>query len=304
MMYVSAPIWQMMRGSIIVFTTLFSKFFLKRQLKMYNWISVGVSVCGLALVGLSAILDSEPEHKEKIKKHGSSGVAFGIFFVVLSQAFAAGQMVLEELFLKERNFPAPQIVGTEGIFGIMYMIFLLILMALIPGSDNGSYENSLDSLYKMAHSFELDCFIIIYSISIAFYNFLGVTITSHFSAVHRTLIDSLRTVVVWFVDLLTFYVISENFGDRWKPHTYLQLMGFVLLFLGSLLYNAVIKIPGLEYPCIQAHELESSIVDIDEHLIDHGEWEEAADATRKGSDLELRTSGSTEPFDASDSDPL
>jgi hypothetical protein len=189
------------------------------------------------------------------------------------------------------KIPAPQIVGTEGIFGIMYMIFLLILMSLIPGSDNGSYENSLDSLYKMAHSFELDCFIITYSISIAFYNFLGVTITSHFSAVHRTLIDSLRTVVVWFVDLFTFYTISSNFGDKWKPHTYLELLGFIVLFLGSLLYNAVIKIPGLEYPSIQAHELETSIVDMDEHLINNSEWEEADDTTQKRGDVELRVSG-------------
>jgi len=304
MVYVSAPIWQMMRGSIIVFTSLFSKFFLKRQLKTYNWVAIGVSVCGLALVGLSAILDSSPEHEEKQKKYGTSGVAFGIFFVVFSQAFAAGQMVLEELLLKERNFPAPQIVGTEGVFGIIYMIVLLILMTLIPGSDNGSYENSLDSLYKVAHSFELDCFVIVYSISIAFYNFLGVTITSHFSAVHRTLIDSLRTVVVWFVDLFTFYAISKNFGDRWRPHTYLELVGFIILFVGSLLYNAVIKIPGLEYPAIQAHEIETSIVDIDEHLISNSEWEEADDS-RHSRELEIRIAhGTHDLLEESETEPL
>lgn len=59
MIYISSSIWQMMRGSIIVFTSLFSVFFLDRKLYAYHWVAVLVTVIGLSFVGLSAVLDQK-----------------------------------------------------------------------------------------------------------------------------------------------------------------------------------------------------------------------------------------------------
>ena len=75
----------------------------------------------------------------------------------------------EELFVK--TYPPPQVVGSEGMFGIVYMLGILTAMYLAPGSDNGSFENAVDSLYKMKSTPKLDSFIFVYMVSIAFYNF-------------------------------------------------------------------------------------------------------------------------------------
>merc|ERR1719456_1409081 len=57
MLYISASVWQMMRGSLIVFTSMLSVIFLKRKLYCYNYLAVFTCTFGLFLVGLSAVLD-------------------------------------------------------------------------------------------------------------------------------------------------------------------------------------------------------------------------------------------------------
>merc|ERR1719296_648176 len=107
----------MMRGSVIVFTSILSVTCLGPKLYCYNWVAVSTSVCGLVLVGYSAVLDSGGAD--------SQNVFLGIFFTILGQAFTATQMVAEELFVKKYHAPAEQVVGSEGIWGIMIMIVLL-----------------------------------------------------------------------------------------------------------------------------------------------------------------------------------
>ena len=74
-----------------------------------------------------------------------------------------------------------QIIGSEGLFGVGYMAVLLVAFQLIPGDDNGSYENTEDSLYKIKETPSLWFFIVPYTLSIAFYNSCGATITKEYS---------------------------------------------------------------------------------------------------------------------------
>jgi len=51
-------------------------------------------------------------------------------------------------------------------------------------------------------------------------------------------LDSIRTVVIWAVDLIV----------GWEKFQYLQIIGFVLLILGTMFYNEVIVIKWLGVP--------------------------------------------------------
>jgi len=74
-------------------------------------------------------------------------------------------------------------------------------------------------------------------ISIAFFNFAGVSVTKELSATTRMVLDSIRTMVIWMVSL----------GVHWQHFHYLQLIGFTLLIIGMCLYNNVIIVPALQY---------------------------------------------------------
>lgn len=238
MMYINAAVWQMMRGSLIIFTAILTRTALRKQLDAYKWVAVLVSATGLALVGTAAILDSGNSQKN---------VPLGIFFTILSQFFAACQMVVEEFFVKSYQAPPEQCVGSEGVWGIGIMTIVLTVMYFIPGGDAGSYENVGDSVYMLFHSGTIMGFMITYLVSISFFNFFGVTISGQVSAQHRTITDALRTSIVWVVQLVLYYSGATLYGTKWEKHSWVELIGFIFLMLGSFINSAVIKVPGLKY---------------------------------------------------------
>ena len=77
-----------------------------------------------------------------------------------------------------------------------------------------------------------------YVLSIAFFNFSGLTISKYSSATSRTIVDTLRTVIVW-----TFFLVMPFVPEDTKEtFSWLQLLGFVILILGGLIYNEILVI--------------------------------------------------------------
>ncbi|XP_067682026.1 solute carrier family 35 member F6-like [Haliotis asinina] len=245
LLYVDASVWQMLRGSIIIFAGILSKIFLKRKLTCIHWSGMIVTMFGLVLVGCSSVFKSQAGSS-------ASNTLLGIALIISSQIVSASQMVLEELFLKKRNFPPLQVVGMEGTFGLLLMMFIVLpAMYFIPGKQvNNSYENSLDALYQIGNSPRLLIFCLLYLISIAFYNYFGLSVTKSLTAVHRTLIDACRTMLVWGADLFIFYAFDKNFGEPFdKTYGLLQVDGFFFLMIGTALYNNLLDFSWL--PCCQ-----------------------------------------------------
>ena len=63
-------------------------------------------------------------------------MALGIGLVILSQIVQAGQIVTEEFLLKDLDMPAMRVVGYEGLWGTLAMIFIACPLAyVVPGAD-------------------------------------------------------------------------------------------------------------------------------------------------------------------------
>ena len=77
-----------------------------------------------------------------------------------------------------------------------------------------------------------------YILSIAFFNFSGLTISKNASATSRTIVDTLRTIVVWSFFLVMPFVPEETK----ETFSWLQLVGFLILILGGLIYNEILII--------------------------------------------------------------
>ncbi|CAG5124412.1 unnamed protein product, partial [Candidula unifasciata] len=100
LIYIDASVWQMLRGAIIIFAGILSRVFLKRKLKYIHWLGMVVTMLGLVLVGCSSVF----------KNHSSQGskAIIGIVLILAGQLVSASQMVIEEMFLKKKNFPPLQ----------------------------------------------------------------------------------------------------------------------------------------------------------------------------------------------------
>lgn len=250
LLYVSASIWQMLRGSMIIFGAIISVTALGRKLYCYNWLGVCICVMGICCVGISNILNSSSADAS------SSGVSlqsqyFGMAMIVAGQVITASQVVAEEKLLKDVCLPPMKVVGYEGVWGcIACLLVVFPVCYAMPGSDNGHFEDFGDSIVMIENNSTLLSLILLYVFSCATYNCAGMSVTSQLSAVHRTMLEASRTAGIWAIDLFVHYFIDSkiSFGEAWMPYSWLQMVGFVLLLLGQLVYSGVITIPGLYYP--------------------------------------------------------
>lgn len=77
--------------------------------------------------------------------------------------------------------------------------------------------------------------------TIAFFNYFGVATTKYASAPQRSTVDTSRTVLIW-IFFLTVDVKHAEETFKW-----LQLVGFIFLVIGTLVYNEILVIPLLGF---------------------------------------------------------
>jgi len=230
-----ASSYQMLRGSVIVFTGLLSIFVLRRRGTVAQWIGMVTVVVGLVLIGVSDLLTPGGDNPD------APDPIIGDVIVVASQVIAAVQLVMEEKYVVGRKVHPLATVGWEGWFGFFILGFLLIPMYFIPVgpifSDSPGYrlEDAPDGIVQMVNNPMIAMWMLVNVISIAFFNFSGVSVTKELNATTRMVLDSLRTFVIWGFSLCI----------GWQSFQWLQLVGFAVMFIGTCIYNDLLIFPLL-----------------------------------------------------------
>eukprot|EP01124_Arcella_intermedia_P025513 TRINITY_DN4571_c0_g1_i1.p1 TRINITY_DN4571_c0_g1~~TRINITY_DN4571_c0_g1_i1.p1 ORF type:complete len:388 (+),score=56.82 TRINITY_DN4571_c0_g1_i1:11-1174(+) len=248
LLYIQSSVWQMLRGSRIVFSSILTLLFLPRKLYLFNAFGIFVVTSGLALVGVSQYLSSGAEKKNV------SDLVLGIVVTLVGQLFSATQMVVEEKFVKDKNYPPLNIVGMEGLWGVVVTGGIVLpSVYFVPRGVSplvtSFSDDVLDAVVQIRNNWILVIFVFSYILSIAFFNFFGVALTKELSAIHRTILDTLRTITIWVVELFIYYALKlPTYGEDWDDWSYLQAGGFMLLVIGTLIYNKILKVPFMFYP--------------------------------------------------------
>lgn len=235
-----AASFQMLRGSVIIFTGLLSVAFLGTRLKIHHWIGMFFVILGLVLVGVGDYLFS---HQSTNASHYALA---GDLLIVLAQVITAVQMTIEEKLIKKYKVPPLQAVGWEGIFGFSVLCLAMIPMYFIPWhlpatrdiwQQTPRFEDALDAFVMLGNNWRLAFAAVGTVISIAFFNFAGLTVTSTMNATTRMVLDSVRTIFIWAFSL----------GIRWQDFQPLQPVGYFVLFLGTCIYYDIIIMPFCRY---------------------------------------------------------
>jgi len=258
LLWIPASVWQMLRGSMVIFSAVFSKFFLKRELHASHWTGVGIVAFSLVVVALAALnAPPLPAGSSSGDEESSSGndapattgqVALGCALVIFAQIIQASQIVVEEFLLKEIALHPVLVVGLEGMWGTLSCSILLCFTGYIPEKYGG--EDTLDTLYMFFHNGQILGTGILYAAVILCYNLFGMFVTQYTSAVLRTILEGLRCACIWVTNLFIYYVVvgpNPHFGELWSDWSYLQFCGFLFLLLGMFVYNGIVRIEGMYY---------------------------------------------------------
>jgi len=228
-------VFQMLRGSVVIFTGILSVVFLKRKLYAFHMCGMFLVLIGLLMVGASSVMDNSTSAS-------ASNPLLGNVFVVSAQIVVASQMVVEEKLVGKHDVPALQAVGLEGLFGTFIASAAILIFWYTPGSivgNDGKFENVEDAATQFVNSTIIALALLGNVISIAFFNFFGISVTKSMSATTRMVLDSIRTFVIWAFSLIV----------GWQPFSgwagVLQVGGFIVLLSGTCIYNKLVVIPAL-----------------------------------------------------------
>lgn len=154
-----------------------------------------------------------------------------------SQCCTALQYIAEEKILSGYKLDPLLVVGLEGCWGILYFVILLPIFQHIecdgPLCHGGFIEDSMkafDNLRQFPVLMGTSLGIIL---SIAGFNASGVAVTKYASSAQRSTIGTCRTMVIWIFSLII----------GWEYFYWQQVIGFLLLIGGTLVYNEIVILP-------------------------------------------------------------
>ena len=271
LLWIPGSVWQMLRGSIIIFTAILKVTYRKKRLLPAEILGICIVVVGIAVVGFSSFLTpGEVEDANGAANASSSSlllsdssvssvsqasqaaegmpkalkISLGILLVVLAQALQATQTIVEEKLLHDVDAPATLIVGMEGLYGLLLCSCISMPIAyFLPGEEGqGLHEDTLDSFAMIGYSQVLLWVCVLYVLVILVFNLFGMMITQVTDAMVRNIMEPIRTLLVWVTMVFICYVCThKRMGERVNYWSLLQLAGFVTLSIGVLIYNDVIS---------------------------------------------------------------
>ncbi|KAI0241363.1 hypothetical protein L0F63_006011 [Massospora cicadina] len=176
---------------------------------------------------------------------GIGGSAVGVMMVLVAQMFSASQFVVEEKILSHYHLQPSDGVWLEGLFGIISVGTAMPILHYFIGSTHpGGYFDVPNGWAEISNHPSVWFTGIFIALSIAFFNFFGLSVTRTISATSRSTIDTSRTLFIWLFSLLL----------GWETFSFLQVGGFSLLVYGTFLFNGVVSPPICLAPDVTANE--------------------------------------------------
>ncbi|KAF9792291.1 hypothetical protein BJ322DRAFT_32996 [Thelephora terrestris] len=222
LLYTPVSIYQMTRGSLVLFVGVLSVFFLRRHLWLYQWFSLFTVIVGVSLVGYSGSLVKDATENDLMTflNPNTPGTAQSTKFVV------------EEKIMEKYSITPLYAVGLEGFFGATTIVIFMPVIA--TWASRSTFFDLPRGWHQMVENPTVLWSGVIIALSIAFFNFFGLSVTRHVSASSRSLTDTCRTLSIWLISL----------GLGWEtfvfPVSLLQVTGFGLLVYGTLLFNDIV----------------------------------------------------------------
>lgn len=235
---IPASITQMMGGFIVFVVSMMSIIFLKRRFYRHHWTGLALIFTGIGLVALSVFINKKSGGDER------NNPALGISMLIGSILVQGCQYIVEEKLLGAYYLSPMKVVGWEGIHGtILYSIVLIILQYIPCDSEicsNGVVEDTRLALRQVGSSVELLIYVLLNIVLVGAMNGLGMVVTKYASSANRVTLSQSKTLIVWIFFLLAPVRGRETF-------VWLQLVGFIVVIGGVILYNEIIELPILGF---------------------------------------------------------
>ncbi|KAI8065184.1 hypothetical protein BC940DRAFT_241722 [Gongronella butleri] len=220
LIYSTPSVYQMVRSSIVGFSAVFSFIFLARRFLAQEWVSALFILLGIGLVAFHPVLDVH-------MNDDGACPWFGPSLLLISQVFVALQFILEEFLMDRFQLDPVRAMGIEGVFGALLLGVALILSAILPGVPAVlDVKQGFDQLFD---SNDLVQSSVVLAAMVAIFNFFGLAVSTSIGIPGRSVLDALRTTLIW--------IVAVHYG--YDAFSWVQLIGFLVLVFGIFVFNGV-----------------------------------------------------------------
>ena len=246
LMWTYSSTYQMLRGSVILFTAFLSVTFLSTKLLKHHWFGMVLVVIGLVMVGLSDSVKylSTSADVEGLKDLDKNYILSADMLIVMGQIILALQMVIEEKLLKKYHVHPLKAVGFEGIFGFVILCLLFLPLFNIPWNPTKivtnqmepRFEDILDAMTMILYDRNLLLLCIGFVASITVFNVSGITITKTMNATTRVMLEASRTILVWVYSVAVWHYPL-------RATSTIPLVGYAAMIIGTCFYHNIVFVP-------------------------------------------------------------
>lgn len=230
-MYIDASIVEIMvAGLELTLSVVAARIFRKRILAKSRWAGVLVVAAGVI------IIERAKSSGESGEAHGAQDATIGVILIVIQSILSVFQDLSEEIFMQASGseVPATMMLGVEGFYGFMFGSIIYVTAK----NQLRSIED-IDSTFSMLNENTKLCWWLIGLPAIFLVTGLfNIKATEKTSAITRNVWKTLRTVMVWVVALMIFYLGNNPaLGEAWhNPESFVILLGFIVMSVGIIAY--------------------------------------------------------------------
>ena len=238
LLLISTSVNMMLSGLAIVTSCIVSRIWFKRYIYSHHALGCVLTMIGFGVVGYSSVLKSGSDGKSS----NLSDTVLGIVLIASSTLIRAVQVNFQEYIVKRFEIPIQREVGVEGMFGMIWGLVLLLLFSFIPCPSaslcevGGFFEDPITGTINMLADTELFLWILVTTLSYGLFNFSSINMTKDVSCVFSTFMSKMITIIIWVVDIMIgieqFHLVASS----------VQLVGFVFLILGNVVYTEILVI--------------------------------------------------------------
>lgn len=244
MLYIPMSLSLTLKGARVVFSAILVVLFLKRKLFPFHWFAVITTVFGLVIAALPYLL--KPSGKSTTES------LIGMVLIIGGEFFRSMKGVVEEKLMKKLKYHPMLVVGVQGLYGICFTIPTLFIVNSVAGPKGGAMEDLSVTLAQFSGSALVIGLALTFPLTAPALFTAGAYVTKYMSAVHNALTGILTNSLVWILTIIIHYIDTTR-GSPLEWMSLVQLLGFSLVLVASLMYDSILRIPQIfSYPLDRA----------------------------------------------------
>lgn len=167
--------------------------------------------------------------------------------LIVGQVFGSLSYIFEEKFMNDFDDVNPLVVvGWEGVWGTMMLSVVLLVLQFIPCShedlcNGGVVENSYNAFLELQSNPIQWVYSLLLIPLVCIFNTSGTSVTAYGSAAARCTLEQVRNLLVWI-----YFMIVPVGGIILEFFNFLQLLGFIILITGILIFNEIVTLTMCE----------------------------------------------------------